>query len=115
MSGSSGPTVSSTSDSERRYGGTEPRPSDSGVGSKVTQPMPSKYTSTHACASREVIVRTLPSRYPEVNPTATREGMSSVRSSTAIDDANCSQYPRLPLNRKSASASRSVAGAVSVS
>ncbi len=39
------------------YGGVRPRPSDSGVGSNVTQPDDGKNTSTHACAFCVVIVR----------------------------------------------------------
>ena len=68
-------------------------PSDpEGVGSKRSQPAPWKYSSGHAWASLvRTFHRSCPIGEPSVYPTATREGISSNRASTAMAKANCWQ------------------------
>ena len=85
----------------------------SGVGSNVVQPTPGNQASTHACASAVLTERYALTSVPPVNPTATRAGTPTVRSITAIADANCSQYPARPTVRNSTSASSPLPGAVS--
>jgi hypothetical protein len=53
--------------------------------------MRGNHASTHACASAVVIVRWSPWSVPAVNPMATRAGTPTVRSITAMAEANCSQ------------------------
>ena len=59
------------------------------VGSKATQPMPSKYTSGHACNWLVVTCDTgspstdSPVRSPGRKPTTMREGMSRARAMSA--------------------------------
>lgn len=75
------------------YSGTTPR---LGVGSKRTQPSPSKCSSGQACRLSELTMNSLGTcglRAPGRNPTATRDGMSSVRAMSAIALAKCTQYP----------------------
>ena len=88
------------------------RPSVSGVGSNSTQPVPGKYASTQACASEVRIERKSSTAVPPVNPTATRAGMPTARSITAIAEENCSQYPARPTVRNSTRASSPPGGAV---
>ena len=66
---------------------------EAGVGSNVTQPMPSYQTSTHECASRSRTTnsRVLASSEPDVNPVTTRAGTPPMRSSSAIAPENCWQ------------------------
>ena len=64
-----------------------------GVGSNVTQPMPSNHASTHEWASRS---RTTHSPWrlrkpPGEKPVATRVGMPPKRSSSAIAPEKCWQ------------------------
>jgi hypothetical protein len=64
-----------------------------GVGSSVTQPMPSNHASTHECAS---VSRTTHSPWrfwkpPGENPVATRAGIPPMRSRTAIAPEKCWQ------------------------
>ncbi len=63
-----------------------------GVGSNLTQPTPSKYSSGQAWASSARISHS-PGEVsdPGRNPTATRAGMSRLRAIRAIVDANCTQ------------------------
>ena len=77
----------------RRYGGTTPRPSLTGVGSKVIQPWFGKKISTHACASSVLITRWELSAdaTPAVKPIATLDGRPTTRAITAIAEAYCSQ------------------------
>ena len=65
-----------------------PRP---GVGSNGSQPQPSNQASTHAWALWSVTVQTPSSQEPLVKPTATRAGMPSRRSISAIVPAKCWQ------------------------
>src|SRR5580704_11675508 len=79
-----------------------------GVGSKLIQPYPGKYASTHECAllarTRYCDVTSLNS--PVRNPFTTREGIRNVRNITAIAEAKYSQCPCLRSNKKYASGSR---------
>ena len=72
--------------------------SERGVGSKRTQPWSSIHSSTQEWALRSrTTMSSVPSAArsmsPGVNPRTTREGMPRVRAITAIEVANCSQYP----------------------
>ena len=67
-----------------------------GVGSNDIQPSSGTQISTQLCAflfSTTTVVSLIGS--PGVNPSTTREGMPSVLAISAIDVANCSQYPVL--------------------
>ena len=64
-----------------------------GVGSKVTQPIEGKKTSTQSCASVSSTRKLLRSgsRPPGAKPVATRLGMPSMRSISAMAPENCWQ------------------------
>src|ERR1700733_12393105 len=88
-----------------------------GVGSKLIHPYPGKYASTQECAllarTRYCDVRSLNS--PVRKPFTTRDGMPSVRSIIAIEEAKYSQCPCLRSKRKLATGSRgTVRGSCSV-
>ncbi len=79
------------------YSGALPCP---GVGSKRTQPTPSKYSSGQAWALW-VPTWKEPSacRVPGVKPTTTWAGMSSVRAIVAMVKAKCTQNPSRRLRK----------------
>ena len=63
------------------------------MGSKVTQPMSVKYTSTQEWASRSRTRNSPVSRFsePGEKPDTTRAGMPDIRSISAIAPENCWQ------------------------
>ena len=54
------------------------------VGSNGIHPRPSKYSSGQACMLSVVTLYPSPSWVPPVNPTATRDGIPSIRASIAM-------------------------------
>ncbi|GAA3237862.1 hypothetical protein GCM10020256_57720 [Streptomyces thermocoprophilus] len=94
------------------YDGVVPR---LGVGSNRVQPTPSKYSSGQACASFSPTF-TEPSAcgVPGAKPTATRDGMPSVRAIAAIANEKWMQKPCLS-RRKRAIAPESLPTSTSVS
>ena len=64
-----------------------------GVGSNVTQPIPSNHTSIHEWASRSRTTYScvLLSSVPGAKPATTRDGIPSIRSISAAAPENCWQ------------------------